>query len=52
MRTPHGDSGTGHGWIAQDELLKLRKSGKFPDELCQLVRIESVQLHYVASHIF
>jgi hypothetical protein len=35
-RTPRGCSGTGC-WIAQAELLKLQKSGQFPDEP---VRIE------------
>ncbi len=46
--TPHDGSGTGHGWIAQDELLKIQKSGQFPDEL---VKIEGVQIHYVASQL-
>ncbi len=31
-RTPHGGSGTGDGQIVQAELLKLQKSGQFPDE--------------------
>jgi hypothetical protein len=31
-RTPRGGSGTVHWWIAQAELLKLQKSGQFPDE--------------------
>ena len=43
-RTPRGGSGTGHGWIAQAELLKLPKSGQFPDEL---VKIQGAQIHYV-----
>jgi hypothetical protein len=30
-RTPCGGGGTGC-WIEQDELLKLQKSGQFPDE--------------------
>ena len=45
-RTPRGGGGTGHGHVAQDELLKLQKSGQFPDEL---VKIEGAQIHYVAS---
>jgi hypothetical protein len=32
VRTPRGGSGTGHGRIALTELLKLQKSGQFPDE--------------------
>ncbi len=45
-RTPSGGSGTGHGHVAQAELLKLPKSGQFPDEL---VKIQGAQIHYVAS---
>ena len=44
--TKSGGSGTGHGHVAQAELLKLPKSGQFPDEL---VKIEGAQSHYVAS---
>ena len=43
-RTPRGGSGTGHGHDAQAELLKLQKSGQFPDEL---VKTEGAQIHYV-----
>jgi hypothetical protein len=32
-RTPYDGSGTGHGQIPSTELLKLQKSGQFPDEL-------------------
>jgi hypothetical protein len=45
-RTPRGGSGTGHGHIAPAELLKLQKSGQFPDEF---VKIEDTQIHYVSS---
>ena len=45
-RRPRGGSGTGHGQIAQAELLKLQKSGQFPDEP---VRIKVSQIHYVTS---
>jgi hypothetical protein len=31
-----GGSGTGHGLVAQAELLKLLKSGQFPDELVKI----------------
>ncbi len=49
-RTPRGGSGTGHGRIAQAELLKLQKSqGQFPDEL---VKIEGAQIHYVAFQTY
>jgi hypothetical protein len=41
-----GGSGTGHSYVAQAELLKLQRSGQFPDEL---VKIEGTQIHYVAS---
>jgi hypothetical protein len=30
-RIPRVGSGTGHGWIAQAELLKMKKNGQFPD---------------------
>jgi hypothetical protein len=43
-RTPRGGSGTGHGQIAQAELLKLQKNGQIPDEP---VRIKGAQIHYV-----
>jgi hypothetical protein len=42
-------SGTGHGWIAQTELLKLQKNGQFPDEL---LKIEGAQIHYVVSQTY
>ncbi len=44
MRTPRGGSGTDHGQITQDELLKLQKRGQFPDEP---VRIKDTPIHYV-----
>ena len=31
-RTPRGGSGTCHAHVAQAEILKLQKSGQFPDE--------------------
>jgi hypothetical protein len=43
-RTPRGGSGTGHDQVAEAELLKLQKIGKFPDEP---VRIKGAQIHYV-----
>jgi hypothetical protein len=46
MRDPRGGSGTGHWWIALTELLKLKKSGQFPDEP---VRIKVGQIHYVTG---
>ena len=41
MRRLHGDSGTGHGDIAESELLSLEISGQFPDELVKI----GVQIH-------
>ncbi len=35
-RTPRDGSGTGHGWITQAELLKVTKSGQFPDDLVKI----------------
>jgi hypothetical protein len=35
-KAPCGGSGTGHGRVAQAELLKLKKSGQFPDELVKI----------------
>jgi hypothetical protein len=35
--------------MEEAELLKLQKSGQFPDEL---VKIEDVQIHYVASQTY
>ena len=35
-RTSYGGSGTGHGHVAEDELLKLKKKGQFPDDLFEL----------------
>ncbi len=43
-RTPHVGSGTGHGQITEAELLKMKKSGQFPDET---VRIKGAPIHYV-----
>jgi hypothetical protein len=48
-RTPRGGSGTGNGWIAEAELLKLQKSVQFPDEL---VKSEGAQIYYVASQTY
>jgi hypothetical protein len=45
-RTPRDGSGSIHGQIAESELLKLQKSGQFPDES---VRIKDVQIRYVTS---
>ena len=42
-RTTRDGNGTG-GWIAQAELLKLQKSGQFPDES---VRRKDTHIHYV-----
>ena len=33
MRKLRGGSGTGHGHVAQDELLNLQKNSQFPDDL-------------------
>ncbi len=35
-RTPRGGSGRVHGYVAQAELLKMQKSGQFPDELVKI----------------
>jgi hypothetical protein len=50
-RTPRGGSGTDHGHesVAQVELLKLQKSGEFPDES---VKIKGAQIHYVVSQTY
>ena len=36
MRKLRGGSGTGHGHVAEVELLKLKKNGQFPDELVKI----------------
>ena len=41
MRKLCGESGTGHGDVAQAELLKLQKSSQFPDE--PVVYYESIK---------
>jgi hypothetical protein len=46
---PRGGSGTGHGWIAQAELLKLQNSGQIPDEP---VRIKGEQIHNVHAQTY
>ena len=48
-RTSRVCSGTDHGRIAQAELLKLQKSGQFPDET---VRINDTPVHYVNSQTY
>ena len=48
-RNPHDGSGPGHGDVVQSELLKVQKSGQFPDEL---VKIEFTQIHYVSSQTY
>ena len=48
-RRSFGGSGSIHGQIAQAELLKLQKSGQFPDEP---VRIKGAQIHYVTSQTY
>ena len=45
-RTPRDGSGTGHGHVAQGDLLTPQKSGQFPDEL---IRIKDAQIHHVYS---
>ena len=49
VRTPRVGSGTGHGHVAQAELLKLHKSGQFPVEI---VKIEGTQIHLVSSQTY
>ncbi len=49
QRTPRGGSGKVHCLVAQAELLKLQKSGQFPDEP---VRIKVWQIHYVTSQTY
>ena len=44
-----GGSGTGHGDVPQDELLKPKKNGQFPDEP---VKIEVTQIHCVTSQTY
>jgi hypothetical protein len=41
-RTPRGGSGTGHGHVAQAELLKLQNSGQFPNELVKIEGAKSL----------
>ncbi len=48
-RTRCDGSGTGHGDVEEDELLKLQKRGQFPDEL---VKIEGTQMHCVTSQTY
>jgi hypothetical protein len=48
-RTPRGGSGKVHCLNAQAELLKLQKSGQFPDEI---EKIKVAQIHYVASQTY
>jgi hypothetical protein len=48
-KTPRGGSGTGHGQVAQAELLNLQRSGQFPDEL---VKKEDKQVHYEVSQTY
>ena len=48
-RTPCGGSGTGHDQFTQVELLKLQKSGQFPDES---VRIKDTQIHHVNGQTY
>jgi hypothetical protein len=53
-RTPHigsggVESGTVHGWFVPAELLKLQKSGQFPDES---VKIKDAEIHYVNTQTY
>ena len=48
-RTPHDGSGTGHGWITEGELLKMKKIGQFPDDP---VKIKDKQIHYVNTQTY
>ena len=41
-----GGSGTGHGRVAETELLKLQRSVQFPDEL---VKIEDTQISFIMN---
>ena len=49
LRKPRGGSGTGHDHVEQTKLLKLQKSGQFPDEP---VRIKDAQIHYVDVQMY
>jgi hypothetical protein len=50
-RKPHGGSGTAHGpsHVEEGELLKLQKSGQFPDDP---VRIKVARIHYVTFQTY
>ncbi len=48
-RTPDSCSGTGHWWIEIAELLKLQRSGQFPDDL---VKREGAQIHCVTCRTY
>jgi hypothetical protein len=49
VRTPRVGSGTGHGHVAQAELLNLHKSCQFPVDL---VKIEDTRIHFVSSQTY
>ena len=49
MRRLRGDSGTGHGDVAQAELLSLQKIGQFPDDL---VKIQGAQINCVTCQTY
>jgi hypothetical protein len=48
-RTRRGGSGRIHWKVGEDELLKLTKSGQFPDEV---VKIEGAQIHCVNAQTY
>jgi hypothetical protein len=49
VRQPRGGSGRIHDLIALTKLLKLQRSGQFPDEP---VRIKVGQIHYVTCLMY
>jgi hypothetical protein len=49
QRQPRGGSGIIHNLIALTKLLKLQRSGQFPDES---VRIRVGQIHYVTCLMY
>ena len=49
MRKLSGGSGTGHGHVAEVELLNLQKNGQFPDDL---VKIEDAKIHCVTYQTY
>ncbi len=49
--TPSGGSGIVHGQVTPAELLKLQKSGQFPDESVRIIIVSTIFPYFISGNL-